>query len=262
MSELARDVYDSAGDHFDAAPLTFWDRYGTRTIERMRLARGAHVLDVCCGSGASVVPAAHSVGPTGSVLGIDITPRMLDLARARTEREGLSNVQLRAADMTTLELPGQAFDAVTIVFGLFFAQDMVAQLRRLASFVRPGGVLAVTVWGPRLFDPLYAPLRDAIRRECDLPEEFRPWDRVTTPHALRELFSAAELHDVAIEGEDGCEVLHGPEDWWTIVLGTGLRWLIDQVDPSTAARVRSEAIARARGVPGIETNVIYGLARL
>ena len=42
-------AYNSAADYFDAEPLGFWTRYGRRTIERLRLRRGAHVLDVCCG---------------------------------------------------------------------------------------------------------------------------------------------------------------------------------------------------------------------
>ena len=57
----AEKTYNAAADNFDAEPLAFWDRYGRRTVERMQLRSGAHVLDVCCGSGASALPAAQAV---------------------------------------------------------------------------------------------------------------------------------------------------------------------------------------------------------
>lgn len=65
-------TYNAAADNFDAEPLAFWDRYGRRTIERMGLEPGANVLDVCCGTGASALPAARTVGPKGSVIAVDL----------------------------------------------------------------------------------------------------------------------------------------------------------------------------------------------
>jgi len=55
----AAEAYNAASDHFDDPALSFWDRYGLATIERLNLAVGASVLDVGCGSGASALPAAH-----------------------------------------------------------------------------------------------------------------------------------------------------------------------------------------------------------
>jgi ubiquinone/menaquinone biosynthesis C-methylase UbiE len=52
----AATTYNAAADHFDDGPLAFWDRYGRRTIERLRLKPGSAVLDVGCGSGASAIP--------------------------------------------------------------------------------------------------------------------------------------------------------------------------------------------------------------
>jgi ubiquinone/menaquinone biosynthesis C-methylase UbiE len=76
-------TYNAAADHFDDGPLAFWDRYGRRTIERLALAVGASVLDVGCGSGASAIPAAATVGPQGRVLGVDLAERLLALARMK-----------------------------------------------------------------------------------------------------------------------------------------------------------------------------------
>ena len=61
-------TFNSAADTFDHPALSFWDRFGKRTVERAEIGEGAHVLDVCCGSGSSAIPAAQAVGKSGSVL--------------------------------------------------------------------------------------------------------------------------------------------------------------------------------------------------
>ena len=55
-------TYNAAADYYDASPLSFWDYFGRQTIELASLRIGSRVLDVCCGAGASALPAAEAVG--------------------------------------------------------------------------------------------------------------------------------------------------------------------------------------------------------
>ena len=145
----AQETYDVAADHFDRPALGFWDRYGRATVERLSLAPGAIVLDVCAGGGSSALPAARMVAPAGRVIALDLADNLLALARAKAERAGLADiVQTVSADVEALDHPDDAFDAVVIVFGVFFFPDMRAVTARLWRWVRPGGQLAVTTWGP------------------------------------------------------------------------------------------------------------------
>ena len=61
-------TYNAAADFYDASPLSFWNYFGRRTIELLSLPIGSRVLDICCGAGASALPAAELVGPTGKVM--------------------------------------------------------------------------------------------------------------------------------------------------------------------------------------------------
>src|SRR5580704_3552388 len=83
-------TYDAAADHFDDDPLGFWDRTGQRTVARLRLPAGAKVLDVGCGTGASALAAAEVIGRDGSVLGVDLSARLLDRGRTKARRRGLT----------------------------------------------------------------------------------------------------------------------------------------------------------------------------
>jgi SAM-dependent methyltransferase len=254
----AGSTYSAAADHFDALP--FWDRYGRRTVERADLRPGERVLDACCGTGASALPAAHAVGPTGHVLGLDLAEPALALARAKAREQGLANAEFRVGDIARTGLEDGAFDAVICVFGIFFLDDMDAGVAELWRLVRPGGRLAVTVWGPGFLEPATGAFWAAVEREDPAAvRAFEPWTRVTTPIALARLLGPG----AAVEPEAGREPLPAPEAWWAMVLGTGFRATIERIGPAAAARVQGDNLAwiRAHGVREVETNVIYGLAR-
>ena len=120
----AETAYNAAADYFDAEPLGFWARSGRRTVERLRLRDGAHVLDVCCGTGASALPAAQAVGPEGHVIAVDLAGELLKLGQAKAQAAELQCVEFRRGDMTGLGFPDRHFDAVVCVFGIFFVPDM------------------------------------------------------------------------------------------------------------------------------------------
>ncbi len=259
----AQKTYDSASDYYDARPLGFWDRYGQRTVERLVLPAGARVLDVACGMGASALPAAEAVGPTGRVTGVDLAERLLDRGREKAMQRGLTNIDFLQADMTTLEYPDAHFDGVVCVFGVFFVPNMESLVAELWRMVRPGGKLAVTTWGPRIFAPAYDVWNDTVRKvRPDLSAAFNPWDRITTSEAVRALFRGAGVPRVDVEPEDGYQPLDTPEDFWTIALGSGLRWTIDQLGPRGAEQVKTAVLQwlAEHSVDRVETNVIYAVA--
>ena len=259
----AETAYNAAADYYDAEPMEFWARYGQRTVERLRLWRGAHVLDVCCGSGASALPEARAVCPGGQVIAADLAGELLKLGRAKAQAEGLQCVEFRRGDMTSLNFPDRHFDAVVCVFGIFFVPDMETQVRELWRMVRPGGQLAITTWGPRFWSPAYEIWLEAVRRmRPDLVAAFNPWDRITTPEAVRTLLHEGGAENIDVVPEDGYQTLRTPEDFWTMARGSGLRWTIDQMGTELAGDVQREILDRlaAAGVDRVETNVIYAIA--
>jgi ubiquinone/menaquinone biosynthesis C-methylase UbiE len=256
-------TYNAASDSYDHPANFFWERYGRRTVERLRLPSGARVLDVCCGSGASAIPAAEIVGSGGFVLGVDLAENLLELARRKADQRGLKNLDFRAGDMLDLGLPEYSFDAVICVFGIFFVPDMQAAVRELWRLVRPGGKLAITTWGPRFFEPANTAFWDSIRSvRPDLYKGFNPWDRICEPDAVRSLFAAAGVEDLDVVAEAGDCSLSSPEDWWPMVLGTGYRGTVEQLDSEAQERVRRENLdfIRQADVRSIEANVVYAVA--
>ncbi len=99
------------------------------------------VLDIGCGPGNVSFIAARLVGPAGSVLGVDAAPEMIQLARSRAAEQGLATVHFTRAAIDAIGLD-EPVDAVVGRLILMHLPDPAATLRRLSSFVRPGGVIA------------------------------------------------------------------------------------------------------------------------
>lgn len=256
-------TYNAAVDHFDAAPLAFWDRHGRRAVDLAALKPGDRVLDFGCGTGASALPAAHAVGPDGEVVGIDIAEAMLRRAQEKAIDQGLDNVSFRLVDMAEPGDLGGNFDAAIGVFALFFTPDMEGQVARLWRMLKPGGRLAVTVWGERAFHPAGPIFGEEVRRvRPDIPEATRPWERLTEPANLRQLFLDGGAIAPEIRSVADSQPLRTPEDWWTIAMGSGFRWEIGLLDPGERQTVKDRVLRRLSdgGIVAIESNAHHAVA--
>jgi len=269
MSELedarkkAATTYNAASDFYDHPANTFWGRYGRRTVERLKLAQGERVLDVCCGSGASAIPAAEIVGAAGSVVGVDLADNLLELASAKARQRGLTNISFQSGDLMRLPFDEESFDTVVCVFGIFFVPDMEAALREIKRVVRRGRRVAITTWGPRFFEPASTAFWNSIRDvRPDLYKSFNPWDRISEVDAVLGLLAAAGLSEMEGVAEPDTQPVNAPEDWWAMIMGSGYRGTVEQLAPDDRERVRGANLdfIRRSSLRQLEANVIYASA--
>ena len=113
-----------------------------RILRKAGIAAGMSVLDLGCGAGDVTFLAAELVGPTGSVVGIDLNPGVLELARRRAIENGLTWVTFEGRPIEDFEST-DAFDAVVGRCVLLYQSDPVATLKQMAGCLRTGGILVV-----------------------------------------------------------------------------------------------------------------------
>jgi demethylmenaquinone methyltransferase / 2-methoxy-6-polyprenyl-1,4-benzoquinol methylase len=180
-------------------------RWRSAAVRAASLRSGDRVVDVACGTGKLAVALAEVVGPFGQVVGVDLAPRMIDLARAAGP--ALVQLEFRVANALALPFGDAAFDAATIGFGMRNLADFEAGFRELARVVRPGGrvvCLELSVpwprWWGRLFHGSFrraAPVLGAVfgRRDAYryLPSSL---DGFPDPHHLAATMHATGLADV------------------------------------------------------------------
>jgi len=135
-------------------------------------AAGDAVLDVACGTGVVSIAAASAVGPSGSVLGVDLADAMVHTARQRAKELDLRQARFERMDAEQLALPDARFDIALCALGLMYLPDPDAALRELHRVLRPGGRAVLVVWGERArcgWAPLFGIVDDEVRSEvCPL----------------------------------------------------------------------------------------------
>ncbi len=123
---------------------------------------GETVLDVGSGAGVDVIIAAKAVGPEGRVIGVDMTPEMLDAARRNTERMGLDNVEFRKGLVERLPVDAESIDLVISNGVLNLMVDKHGAYRQIARALKPGGRLQIAdICVDR-------PVSDSAKRHIDL----------------------------------------------------------------------------------------------
>ena len=128
---------------------------GEAAMSAANVQAGDRVLDVGCGCGATSLALSRLVGPTGSVVGCDISGPMLGRATQRSTEAGLANASFRLADVQVATLPGP-FDVVFSRFGVMFFEDPVAAFANMRSATRSGGRLAFVCWQPARLNDSFA----------------------------------------------------------------------------------------------------------
>jgi ubiquinone/menaquinone biosynthesis C-methylase UbiE len=254
-----RATYSAAAEAYERASQQYWKYLSTRTVQRLRLRPGHHVLDVACGTGPATVAAARAVMPGGRVVGVDYAEGMLAVARRTVADSGLPGIELVQGNMLSLPYADE-FDVVLCVLGLFFVDDMHAAGRALWSHVRPGGRLALTAFGPEVWEPVLTHFADAAGRARPDIERILPWRRAEDPALLESVLRQAGAVDVRIE-TDIDEVPFAAADWPLIVMGSGLRRIANDLGP-LAEGVIGETVSWAtrQGLTSVRVSSNYAVA--
>jgi SAM-dependent methyltransferase len=165
-------------------------------LARAGIEPGAHVLDIGCGTGASCLAAAERT-PGGAVLGADISPTLLSLARERCAAHPA--ISLIEADAATHGFAPAAFDHLISRFGVMFFADPTAAFANMARALKPGARVSFASWGQIPANPYFThaaqAARDALgpmpKSDPDAPGPFAFRD----PDRVLAILGAAGLHD-------------------------------------------------------------------
>jgi SAM-dependent methyltransferase len=149
-------------------------------------------LDVACGTGLVARIAAECVGMQGRVMGLDILPAMLAVARAIPQGCG-AQIQWQEGDAAALRFPDGTFDVVFCHQGLQFFSDRRAALGEIRRVLAPGGRVALAVWSRIERNPYFFFLAAAVERRVgtEAARQMRSSFALGDAHKLRSLVSGA-----------------------------------------------------------------------
>lgn len=192
----AQDLYDGRAANYDAS---WHDRFSSHVVQLLRLKPGERVLDLACGTGLVTFKAAEHVGPSGQVVGVDISTGMLAQAHAKLKHYTLRNIQFHNHSITELdslsELQEYTFDAITCASALVLLPHPEAAITRWAKYLKPGGRLITDATHPGVLLP--GMVLERVGRALDLPvPSYR--EPFQEPDDLAKIMHTAGFSDVEV----------------------------------------------------------------
>ncbi len=203
-------TWDAAAAGWDenGALIRQWLRTPTAALlDAAAIGHGDHVLDIAAGAGDQTIDVSRRVGPSGSVVAIDLSPELVARARINLERAGCSNADVRTGDGEALHV-GEGFDAAICRLGLMFYADPFAGLAEMRRVLKPGGRAAVLVFSGPEDNPLIVEQLAIAAHHARVPpnDPRRPGGLLSLgdPAALTALFDRAGF------GVINCELVPAP----------------------------------------------------
>jgi ubiquinone/menaquinone biosynthesis C-methylase UbiE len=188
-----------AARNYEATLVTFTMRpFAALLLDDAGPQPGERVVDVACGTGVAARLAAPRVGALGTVVGVDLNPAMLAVARELPAPGGAA-IEWREGNAQALPLPEAAFDLALCAHGLQFFPDRRGALREMLRVLRPGGRVAVSVWRSLEHSPASRLLWEAIARRFNTTTAvLLPSFGLGDADELRGLLESAGFVDVTV----------------------------------------------------------------
>ncbi|ASC70902.1 2-methyl-6-phytyl-1,4-hydroquinone methyltransferase [Halomicronema hongdechloris C2206] len=181
------------------APALFTE-WTPRLADAADIQEGQHVLDVACGTGVLARVVAERVGRNGSVSGVDVNPGMLAVANRIAPA-----VEWREGDAESLLYANDSFDAVLSQFGLMLFAAPIIALQEMRRVLKPGGHLAVAVFGSLEDLPAYGAIANVYEHQVGkaVGDALRMPFSMGDPDTLASVFASAGITSAAIRMEEG-----------------------------------------------------------
>jgi ubiquinone/menaquinone biosynthesis C-methylase UbiE len=260
-SKLAwRGVFNRSAPTYDQVGRASFAAFGRQLVSFAGLPEGGRVLDVACGRGAVLQPAAAAVGRAGRITGIDLAETMVSILAGDLRRGQVMNAGLCNMDAECLAFADGAFDAVVCGFAIFFFPNPGRALAEFRRVLAPGGRITLSTWGEndqrwQWLDDLYTaalpPAPEPAAPDASAgPQKEAP--DYHTEEGMRRVMFLAGFEQVEVAQVEYRNAFASEEEWWQTSWSHGFRSALEAIEqtggPARLARFKEEAFQKLQQV--------------
>ncbi|WP_141847019.1 class I SAM-dependent methyltransferase [Humibacillus xanthopallidus] len=243
MVSGVRRVFDLVAADYDNVGVSFFQPIADGLVEAVGAAPGDRALDLGCGNGTSSRALAAAVAPGGSLVGIDLSPAMAELARRSLEGSPV-DVTVLVGDASDPDLPAASFDVAISSLVIFFLPEPAAALSRWVRLLAPGGRIGLSTFGPsnEQWQTLEAPLRDFMP-PLD-PRSVGPQSPFASDEGMAALLADAGATDVRTSSRRVEFAFDSFDQWLRFSRSVGQRVAWERMSQDDTSRVLEETRRR------------------
>ncbi|MGD3110220.1 class I SAM-dependent methyltransferase [Streptomyces sp. YGL11-2] len=252
-------LFDKTAKIYDQSGVEFFGPIGRRLVEFSELSAGHSVLDIGCGRGAALFPAAEAVGADGEVIGIDISEEMVKYAAEGAQERELGQVDVSVMSGQAPDFPVGRFDAVIGSCSLFIWTNGPDDVRPYRELLRPGGRFATAApsffstlrgkWAlfPEIVNELLMPyMLQSLKQSGAYDSQFANagsnW--LATPESIEKTLTGAGFVDVVVQEEELPVVVESGQQWVDFTYTTGMRGMWERIEEKERQEVMGEVSRR------------------
>jgi ubiquinone/menaquinone biosynthesis C-methylase UbiE len=212
---------------------------------------GARALDVACGRGAILFPAAKAIGPHGQIVGIDLSESMVNETDKEIKSRSITNTTVRKMDAENLDFPDASFDLVLAGFCIFFFTDPNQAFWEMHRVLKPKGEIVLSTWiktedRRKWIGEL---TKSHLSSEAQIQEAFRLLPKgFDGPAEIEKSLALAGFTDMHFQEEKKEFFYTDEEQWWRAQWSAGHRSVLEYIEkvngPDGLARFKADALKR------------------
>lgn len=197
-------VWDSVATDFGSVEPSIWSISGEKLVSYSKIKYGSKVLDIGTGKGATLIPISKTIGPQGTVIGVDLSISMVNYTNRLINELNLENCQILHINAADLNFPQDYFHHMVAGFSLRYFLQNAEIFHRLIKPLKPAGTLSFTLWAPDAHDvdmdciiSRYIDLIPSAVNELDTDKE-----PLTTAHDIENRLKFLGMHDICVQVMD------------------------------------------------------------
>ena len=244
-------LFDRASKTYDSIGPRFFAHFGSKMVSFAEINSGARALDVACGRGAILFPAAKAVGEQGHVVGIDLSESMVNETAKEINRRSITNTTVRKMDAENLDFPDASFDLVLAGFCIFFFTDPNQAFREMHRVLKPNGKIVLSTWiktedRRKWIGEL---TKSHLSSEAQIQQAFRLLPKgFDGPAEIEKSLALAGFTDMHFQEEKKEFFYADEEQWWLAQWSAGHRSVLEYIEkvngPDGLSRFKADALKR------------------
>ena len=225
-------VWDRAANAFGRVGPGYWDYFGGRLAEISDIIEGQHILDIGCGRGASLFPAARLTGISGAATGIDISSGMVENAIIDAKSLNLDNVAIMQMDADDMSFQDNSFDRVLNGFGLGFLLDKEYKISEVYRLLKPSGQVCICSWAKQedtawLTGIVSKYIPPSTPTATPITQPTPP--RTDIAEGIEEILTSTGFRDVQTTYEEKTFTYRDEVEWWQEMWANAVRGILEKI---------------------------------